>query len=77
MSKERSRNTQTSRISFRELQFQIEDLRQKRDGLNRKTKEYINGLQVIENQIANSLKIAKEKYKKKRDYWNGNFKYNQ
>jgi len=74
MSKERSRNTQTSRISFRELQFQIEDLRQKRDELNKKTKEYIYSLQVIENQIADSLKTAKEKYKKKRDYWNDKVK---
>ncbi len=70
MSKERNRNIQTSRTSFRDLQYQIEDLRQKRDELNQKTKKFINDLQEIEIEIANSLKIAKEKYKKKRDYWN-------
>ncbi len=74
MSKERSRNTQKSRTSFRELQFQIEDLRQKRDELNKKTKDFINNLQEIETGIANSLKNAKEKYKKKRDYWNNKVK---
>jgi len=74
MSKERNRNTQTSRTSFRDLQFQIEDSRQKRDGLNQKTKKFINDLQEIEIEIANSLKIAKEKYKKKRDYWNNKVK---
>ncbi len=74
MSREGSRNTQSSRTSFRELQFQIEDLRQKRDELNKKTKNYINDLQEIEIEIANSLKIAKEKYKKKRDYWNNKVK---
>ncbi|MFX1418065.1 MAG: hypothetical protein ACFE9N_04000 [Promethearchaeota archaeon] len=74
MSKEGNQNTQTSRISFRDLQFQIEHLRQKRDELNEKTKEYINNLQEIETEIANRLKIAKEKYKKKRDYWNNKVK---
>lgn len=74
MSREGSRNSQTFRTSFRELQFQIEDLRQKRDELNKKTKDYINDLQEIEIEIANSLKIAKEKYKKKRDYWNNKVK---
>ncbi|UCC18181.1 MAG: hypothetical protein JSV62_08670 [Promethearchaeota archaeon] len=74
MSKERNQNTQTSRMSFRDLQFQIEDLRQKRDELNKKTKQYINDIQEIEIEIANSLKIAKEKYKKKRDYWNNKVK---
>ncbi|MFX1501895.1 MAG: hypothetical protein ACFFDH_13105 [Promethearchaeota archaeon] len=70
MSRERSHYTQTSRISYRDLQVQIEDLRQKRDELNEKTKEYINKLQDFEIEITNSLKIAKGKYKKKRDYWN-------
>jgi uncharacterized coiled-coil DUF342 family protein len=70
MSKERNRNIKTSRISFKELQFQIEDLRQKRNELNQKTKNFINELQEIETEITNSLKIAKENYKKKRDYWN-------
>lgn len=74
MSKERNQKTQTSRTSFRDLQYQIEDIRQKRDELNQKTKKYINDLQEIEINIANSLKIAKEKYKKKRDYWNNKVK---
>ncbi|MFW9970835.1 MAG: hypothetical protein ACFFDF_11615 [Candidatus Odinarchaeota archaeon] len=74
MSKERSRNIETSRMSFRDLQFQIEDLRQKRDELNQKTKKYINDLQEIEIAINNCLKIAKEKFKKKRDYWNNKVK---
>ncbi len=72
MSKERP--LQTSRMSFRDLQIQIEDLKQKRDELNKKTKDYINDLQNIELEITNSLKIAKEKYKKKRDYWNNKVK---
>ena len=70
MSREKPHNTRTSRTSFRDLQSQIEDLRQKRDELNKKTKDYINGLQEIEIEITNSLKNAKQKYKKKRDYWN-------
>ncbi|MFX1310277.1 MAG: hypothetical protein ACFE9M_10885 [Promethearchaeota archaeon] len=74
MSKERSRNAQTSRTSFRDLQNQIEDLRQKRDNLNEKTKKFINDLQEIEIKIDNTLKLAKEKYKKKRDYWNDKVK---
>ena len=74
MSRERTHNAQTSRTSFRDLQSQIEDLRKKRDKLNKKTKQYINDLQEIETEIANSLKIAKEKYKKKRDYWNNKVK---
>ncbi|MFX1390143.1 MAG: hypothetical protein ACFE9Z_08785 [Promethearchaeota archaeon] len=74
MSKERNRSTQTSRMSFRDLQSQIEDLRQKRDELNKKTKQFINDLQEIEIEITNSLNIAKEKYKKKRDYWNNKVK---
>ncbi|MFW9999796.1 MAG: hypothetical protein ACFE9Q_04075 [Candidatus Hodarchaeota archaeon] len=74
MSRERQHNTQTSRTSVRSLQTQIEDLRQKRDELNKKTKQFINDLQNIETEIANSLKIAKEKHKKKRDYWNNKVK---
>jgi uncharacterized coiled-coil DUF342 family protein len=70
MSRERSHYTQSSRTSYRDLQLQIEELRQQRDESNKKTKEYINKLQDIEIEIANSLKIAKGKYKKKRDYWN-------
>ncbi|KKL89695.1 hypothetical protein LCGC14_1912120 [marine sediment metagenome] len=74
MSRERTYNTQTSRISFRDLEVQIEDLRQKRDGLNDKTKKYISDLQENETEIINSLKIAREKHKKKRDYWNNKVK---
>jgi len=74
MSRERPHNARTSQSSFRDLQLKIENLRQKRDELNKKTKDYINDLQEIEIEISNSLKIAKEKYKKKRDYWNNKVK---
>ncbi len=74
MSGEKPYNARTSRTSFRDLQLQIEDLRQRRDELNKKTKEYINRLQENEIEITNSLKIAKQKYKKKRDYWNNKVK---
>ncbi|MCK4780740.1 MAG: hypothetical protein KAT57_11150, partial [Candidatus Lokiarchaeota archaeon] len=74
MSGEKPHNARTSRTSFRDLQLQIEDLRQRRDELNKKTKEYINMLQENEIEITNSLKIAKQKYKKKRDYWNNKVK---
>ncbi|MCK4481527.1 MAG: hypothetical protein KAV01_13440 [Candidatus Lokiarchaeota archaeon] len=70
MSRDRPHNARTSQSSFRDLQSKIEDLRQKRDELNKKTKDYINGLQEIEIDISNSLKFAKERYKKRRDYWN-------
>ncbi|MFX1314230.1 MAG: hypothetical protein ACFE9T_00065 [Promethearchaeota archaeon] len=70
MSKDKINNSRSSRLSFRDLQHQIEDFRQKRDGLNKKTKYLINVLQDIETEINNTLKIAKEKYRKKRDYWN-------
>ena len=70
MSRDRPHNARTSQSSFRDLQLKIEDLRQKRDELNKKTKDYINTLQEIEIEISNSLKFAKEKYKKRRDYWN-------
>ena len=69
MSKESTSKIETS-YGFRDLQTKIEDYREKRDDLNKKTKEYISGLQRIESQINESLKIAKEVYKKKRDYWN-------
>lgn len=42
--------------------------------MNKKTKDYINDLQENEIEISNSLKIAKEKYKKKRNYWNNKVK---
>ena len=74
MSGEKPHNARTSRTSFRDFQLQIEDLRQRRDELNKKTKEYINRLQENEIEITNSLKIAKQKYKKKRDYWNNKVK---
>jgi len=64
----------TSRVSFKDIQVQIEDFKHKRDDLNKKTKEYINDLQEIENEIVNDLKSAKEVYKKKRDYWNSKVK---
>ncbi|MFW9823979.1 MAG: hypothetical protein ACFFE4_13630 [Candidatus Thorarchaeota archaeon] len=70
MSKNNSRNSPNSRTSFRGLQTLVEDLRQKRDNLNLKTKDFINDLQEIETEINENLKIAKERYKKKRDYWN-------
>jgi uncharacterized coiled-coil DUF342 family protein len=70
MSRNNTRNSQNSRTSFRGLQTLIEDLRQKRDDLNLKTKNFINELQEIETEININLKAAKEKYKKKRDYWN-------
>jgi len=74
MSRNNTRNSQNSRTSFRGLQILIEDLRQKRDDLNLKTKDFINDLQEIETEININLKAAKEKYKKKRDYWNNKVK---
>ena len=73
MSKETTQKKQPT-LSFRELQEQIEELREKRDELNKKTKNYINELQDIEVQITESLKTAKDVYKKKRDYWNDKVK---
>lgn len=63
-----------SRPSFRELQAKIENLKGKRDDLNKKTKEFINGLQEIDTEINESLRTAKDKFKKKRDYWNDKVK---
>jgi len=74
MSRNNTRNSQNSRTSFRRLQILIEDLRQKRDDLNLKTKGFISELQEIETEINTNLKAAKEKYKKKRDYWNNKVK---
>ncbi len=74
MSRNNTRNSQNSRTSFRGIQILIEDLRQKRDDLNLKTKNFINELQEIETEINLNLKTAKEKYKKKRDYWNNKVK---
>ena len=73
MSKETTQKKQPT-LSFRELQEQIEELREKRDELNKKTKNYINELQEIDFRINESLKTAKDVYKKKRDYWNDKVK---
>ncbi len=70
MSREKLNPPQNSRISFQELQSQIEEFRKKRDDLNNKTKNYINQLQDLDSEINNYLKLAKDNYKKKRDYWN-------
>jgi len=70
MSSEKSKFSQPSRLSLKELQDQIEVFRKKRDDFNKKTKDYINELQEIDNQIDNYLKLAKNDSKKKRDYWN-------
>ncbi len=64
----------SSQKSLRDLQLIIDDIRKKRDDLNAKTKEYINNLQENETEINNLLKFAKEKYKKRRDYWNDKVK---
>jgi len=70
MSSDKSKFSQPSRLSLKELQDQIEEFRKKRDDLNEKTKGYINELQEIDNQIDKYLKLAKNDSKKKRDYWN-------
>ena len=70
MSKEKVNPPQNSRISFQELQSQIEEFRKKRDYLNNKTKDYINQLQNLDSEIGKYLNLAKENYKKRRDYWN-------
>ena len=67
MSRANTNTPQTSRNSFKELQLQIEEFRQKRDDLNKKTKDYINKLQTIDAEIDNHLNIAKQDYKKKKE----------
>ncbi|MFX1343907.1 MAG: hypothetical protein ACFFBC_02785 [Promethearchaeota archaeon] len=74
MSRNNPYNSQNSHTSFKGLQTLSEDLRKKRDDLNLKTKELINDLQEIETEINENLKMAKEKYKKRRDYWNNKVK---
>ncbi|MCJ7649919.1 MAG: hypothetical protein MUP85_15010 [Candidatus Lokiarchaeota archaeon] len=74
MSKENNSASQPSRNSFKGLQLQIEDFREKRDELNQKTKEFITELQEIDTEIDNLLRVSKENYKKKRDYWNSKVK---
>jgi len=70
MSRANNNTPQTSKNSFRELQSQIEDFRQKRDDLNKKTKDFITKLQSIDTEIDNYLNLAKQDLKKKRDQWN-------
>ncbi|MFX0076055.1 MAG: hypothetical protein ACFE96_11470, partial [Candidatus Hermodarchaeota archaeon] len=70
MSRANTNTSQSSKNSFKELQLQIEEFRQKRDDLNKKTKNYINKLQEIDAEIDKKLTLAKNDYKKKRDYWN-------
>ncbi|MFW9876947.1 MAG: hypothetical protein ACFFG0_27960 [Candidatus Thorarchaeota archaeon] len=74
MIRNNSNNSQNSQTSFRGLQTLSDDLKKKRDDLNLKTKKFINDLQEIETEINVNLKIAKEKYKKRRDYWNNKVK---
>ena len=74
MSKANNNSPQTSKNSFRELQLQIEEFRQKRDDLNKKTKDFINQLQEIDVKIGENLSLAKDNYKKKRDHWNSKVK---
>ena len=65
MSRANANTPQTSKNSFRELQTQIEEFRQKRDDLNKKTKDFINKLQTIDTEIDKHLNVAKQDYKKK------------
>ncbi len=74
MSRANANTPQTSKNSFRELQLQIEEFRQKRDDLNKKTKDFINQLQKIDVKIGENLSLAKDDYKKRRDRWNGKVK---
>ncbi|MFX0081459.1 MAG: hypothetical protein ACFE94_06885 [Candidatus Hodarchaeota archaeon] len=74
MSRNNSKTSQDSRTSFKGLQILSDDLRKKRDDLNLNTKKFINDLQDIETEINESLKTAKDKYKKRRDYWNNKVK---
>ncbi|NVM18281.1 MAG: hypothetical protein HWN80_11245 [Candidatus Lokiarchaeota archaeon] len=74
MSRANTNTSQSSKNSFKELQFQIEEFKQKRDDLNKKTKKFINKLQEIDVKIEDYLNLAKNDYKKKRDYWNSKVK---
>jgi len=74
MSGNNSKTSQNSQTSFRGLQILSDDLKKKRDDLNLKTKNFINDLQEIETEINENLKVAKEQYKKRRDYWNNKVK---
>ncbi|GAH04968.1 unnamed protein product, partial [marine sediment metagenome] len=44
------------------------------DELNKKTKKFITELQAIDGEIDGYLKVVKDDYKKKRDYWNDKVK---
>lgn len=74
MSRANTNTPQSSKNSFKELQFQIEEFKQKRDNLNKKTKTFIKELQEIDIKIEEHLNLAKNDYKKKRDYWNSKVK---
>ena len=74
MSKEKNSDFQHSGNSFKDLQLQIEEFRGKRDSLNQKTKSYINELQEIDNEIEKLVKVSRENYRKRRDYWNNKVK---
>jgi len=74
MSSANKNTAQISKISFKELQIQIEEFRQKRDALNKKTKDFITELQAIDGKIEVYLKVVKDDYKKKRNYWNDKVK---
>jgi len=74
MSRANANTSQSSGNSFKELQSQIEEFRQKRDELNKKTKEFITKLQTIDTDIDNYLTVAKNDYKKKRDRLNDKVK---
>jgi len=67
MSKEKIQNTS---LSLKELQGKIEDFKEKRDSLNKKTREYIDNLSLIENEIIELLKTARDVFKPRRDKWN-------
>ncbi len=66
MSTEKTNKT----FSFKDIQGKLEDFRQKRDDLNKKTRDYIKNLQEIDNEVNNTLIKARDFYKKKRDFWN-------
>jgi len=66
MSKEQTKkpSIQANPSSFKDLQIKIEDCKNKRDDLNKKTKDYIKSLQEIDGEIFDSLKLARDVYKK-------------
>ncbi len=73
MSNDTTKNSQPS-FNLKEVQDQIELYREKRDELNKKTKDYINNLQELESQINEYLRVAKDEYKIQRDGWNNKVK---